>query len=91
MPKLVALLRGKEIPLQVIYDGSDAVWISQAKQRFQQFEGALGIKPDGAVLQSWAAWPSRALPETNPNTMTGFVLQYVNWKRAHQQDVTHEP
>jgi hypothetical protein len=95
MPKLVALLRSKGVPLHVIYDGSsvagsNAVWISQAVQRFQQFEGELGIKPDGAVLQSWAAWPSRALPETDPNTMTGFVLQYVNWKRSRGQEIPHE-
>jgi len=95
MPKLVALLRNEGIPLQVIYDGSsnagsDAKWVSQAKQRFQQFEGALGIKPAGAVLQSWAAWPSRALPETDPDTMTNLVLQYMNWKRSRGQEVSHE-
>jgi hypothetical protein len=96
MPKLAALLRSKGIPLQVIYDGSsnagsDAAWVSQAKQRFQQFEGTLGFKPDGAVLQSWAAWPSHALPDSDPNTMTGLVLQYVNWKHARQEDVIHAP
>ena len=66
------------------------MWISQAVQRFQLFEGTLGIKPDGAVLQSWAAWPSRALPETDPNTMMGFVLEYVNWKRSRGREVSHE-
>ena len=96
MPKLIALLKRKGIPLQVIYDGSsnagsDAAWTSQAKQRFQQFEGTLGIKPDGAVLQSWAAYPSRALPESDPASMTGLVMQYVSWKHARQQDVTHLP
>jgi hypothetical protein len=52
MPKLVALLRSKGIPLQVIYDGSsiagcDAVWVSQAKQRFQEFESNhwIGVAP----------------------------------------------
>ena len=95
MPKLVALLRSKGIPLQVIYDGSsnagsDAAWVSQAMQRFQQFEGGLGIRPDGAVLQSWAAWPSRALPETDRDTMTNLVLQYMNWKRSRGQEVSHE-
>jgi hypothetical protein len=70
---LTSLLRNKQIPLQVIYDGSGVapsghVWVDQAEQRFKEFEGSEGVKPDGVRIQSWNKFPSRALPESDPAT-----------------------
>jgi hypothetical protein len=88
LDRLVSLLHDKQVPLQVIYDGasfapSDRAWIDQAVQRFKEFEGARGIRPDAVILQSWHAKPSHVLPETDPGTLTNLVLQYINWKHTH--------
>jgi hypothetical protein len=96
MARLIDLLGQKGIPLHVIYNGSstatsDADWVSEATQRFQQFEAASGLKPEAVVLQTWAAHPSRALPESDPTTMTGYANQYLNWKRSRGETVIRRP
>jgi hypothetical protein len=90
MGQLVKLLHSKQVPLQVIYDGtsfaaSDRIWVDEAAQRFKEFEGANGISPEAVVMQSWHERPSRVLPESDPGTLTNLVIQYVNWKRSRGQ------
>jgi hypothetical protein len=87
MGQLTSLLRSKQVPLQVIYDGSgiapsDRVWVDQAEQRFKEFEGVHGLKPDGVRIQSWNKSPSRALPESDPGTLSNLVVRYVKWKES---------
>jgi hypothetical protein len=90
MGQLTGLLRSKQVPLQVIYDGSgvapsDEVWIGQAVERFQEFEGKNGILPQAAIIQSWHTRPSRTLPESDPGTLSNLVLRYVEWKKSQGQ------
>ncbi|TDX02118.1 hypothetical protein [Dinghuibacter silviterrae] len=82
MRQLAALLRRKGIPLQVIYNGSgndrsDAAWTAQAAKHFRDYEASGLPKPDVAVFQCWTKNPTRMLPETDPSTLTGLVLQYI--------------
>lgn len=91
MERLTDLLHSKQVPLQVVYDGSgvapsDRVWVDQAEQRFKAFEGSNGLKPDGVRIQSWNARPSRALPENDPGTLSNLVLRYVQWKQSMARD-----
>jgi hypothetical protein len=93
MKRLTGLLRSKQVPLQVIYDGSgaapsDRVWVDQAEQRFRAFEGADGLKPEGVRIQSWHERPSRTLPENDPGTLSNLVLRYVKWKESQGQKMT---
>ena len=89
MAQLTSLLHAKQVPLQVIYDGSgvapsDRVWVDQAEQRFKEFEGANGLRPEGVRIQSWNKSPSRALPENDPGTLSNLVLRYVKWKDSQR-------
>lgn len=86
MRKLVRLLRRKNIPLQVIYNGnsdaqSDKAWVAQAVAHFRQYETILP-PPALAVFTSWDAHPTHNLPETDRWTMTGLIRQYVAWKQS---------
>jgi hypothetical protein len=96
MPRLVDLLHREGIALQVIYNGSgnagsDSTWVREAAQRFQDFEQVAGVRPDGVVFQSWVPNPSRALPENDPNTMSGLVNTYLRWKQGQGQSVSRLP
>jgi hypothetical protein len=85
-PQVIAvaqLLKRKGVQLQVIYngfdrDGSDQAWISHAVAHAQAFEAA--VKPGVVVIQSWATYPKRVLPETDPSTMTGLIDQYLSMR-----------
>jgi hypothetical protein len=32
--------------------------------------------PDHAIIQTWARWPKKMLPEDRPGTLTNLVLKY---------------
>jgi hypothetical protein len=90
MKPLSALLRRKGIPLQVIYNGagnagSDAAWVAQATQHFKDYETSGLPRPDAAVFQSWTANPTHVLPESDPQTMTGLIEQYVQWNESRRR------
>jgi hypothetical protein len=67
----------------VIYDGggskdeSDEVWTREAEQHFRIVESNPAMIPDHAIIQTWARWPKKMLPEDEPGTMTNLVLQYI--------------
>jgi hypothetical protein len=66
----------------IIYDGggskqeSDEVWTREAEQRFRIVESNPDMIPDHAIIQSWARWPMKMLPEDQPGTLTNLVLRY---------------
>lgn len=69
------------IKLGLIYNGpggtSDKAWTDRARAGVAAAEARLGRPPDQAVFQSWEHWPRRALPETDPTTLTGLLRGYV--------------
>lgn len=77
-------LRRKKIPFGVIYNGedlatTDRIWSDQARRNAAVFEHAFGV-PDTAVFQSWVAHPTRILPSSDSDTLSGIAFAYV---RAH--------
>jgi hypothetical protein len=66
----------------IIYDGggskdeSDDVWTQEAEQRFRLIESNPSTIPDHAIIQTWARWPKKMLPEDQPGTLTNLVLRY---------------
>ena len=87
MRPLALLLRRKGIPLQVIYNGSgnagsDEAWTAQAVKHFHDYETSDLERPEVAVFQSWTVNPTHVLPESDPRTMTGLVLQYIYWLKS---------
>ena len=84
--RLERMLQGAGIRFGMIYNGtdravSDEQWANEAVSHFEEFE-AEGQKPDAAIFQSWAAHPTRVLPESDHMSLTGIALRYL---RLHGQ------
>ena len=80
MRELERLLHKEGIPLQVIYNGdgdTDAEWAVTAARRYATYEKGAIWPPSAAVFMSWAPHPSRLLPETDGDTLTGIALRYI--------------
>jgi hypothetical protein len=58
-------------------DESEAAWIAHAERNFTLLESERGVIPDIAVFSSWNKYPTRALPETSPDTMTWLIDRYA--------------
>lgn len=70
----------------IIYNGTakdedDSSWTRSARSHVALLEDELHLRPDQAIFQSWSKFPTHALPDTSPDTLTGTVLYYA--RRAH--------
>ena len=82
--RVEAVVRQERVSFGLIYNGTpsnptDASWIDDAVRHFEEVEGALHIRPDQAMLQSWMDHPRAMLPETDPSALTNLVLRYSGW------------
>ncbi len=82
LPELAAFARSHGLRLGIIYngddqDGSDAAWTAHARQNFDLVEGRLGLIPDMAIFDSWNDSPRRAMPDTDPSSLTGVLASYL--------------
>jgi hypothetical protein len=80
--------------LGIIFDGTpldstDSAWVQDARDHVEMMEGKYGLHPDQIIFQSWMPHPSHALPETQPDTLTGLVDWYVR-RHARDESQTHE-
>lgn len=69
------------VPVGIIYFGNhgdpdDEAWLSIAGERVKNYELVHGGTPAHVLFQSWNDKPDHALPESDPNTFTGFILRY---------------
>jgi hypothetical protein len=76
--------KGQEIleRIGIIHDGTpldttDVAWIDDAKKHVIELEQFRGLRPDHELFQTWMPHPSRALPESDPTTLTGLVDWYI--------------
>jgi hypothetical protein len=79
---LARALMARHIPFGIIYNADDAAhsdetWIDSTRQHIAEIESTLGIHPYAAIFRSWAPYPSRLLPETQPGTLTNLAFQYL--------------
>ncbi len=58
-------------------DTTDAAWVHDARDHLQLLESQYHLRPEQQVFQSWMPHPSRALPETQPDTLTSLIDWYV--------------
>lgn len=76
-----AEVAARGVELGVIYNGpgarSDKAWTDLARASIAAAEARLEGAPDQAVFQSWEHWPRKALPETDPTTLTGLLRDYA--------------
>jgi hypothetical protein len=85
LPLFKNIVKASGSKFGIIYDGggsgnqeSDRLWTQEAENRFRAVEADPSLVPDLAILQTWARWPHRMLPETQPGTMTNLVNRYVS-------------
>ncbi len=82
LPAVKSRIRAAGLKFGIIYDGggskdeSDDVWTREAEQRFHLIESNPSMIPDHAIIQTWARWPKKMLPEDQPGTLTNLVLKY---------------
>ena len=82
LKELVPRLRVRGIKFDIIYNGNlddetSLAWTRHAEEKFAAVEGDPSLVPDQAVLQTWMAYPTHMLPETEPGTMTWLVDRYL--------------
>jgi hypothetical protein len=75
------------VPVGIIYNGNaadktDEDFLSATGERVKKLELMTGVQPDHVIFQSWNDKPDRALPETEPDTFTGFINQYFTDKTS---------
>ncbi len=75
------------VPVGIIYTGNfadttDEQWLAIAGERVEEYERVAGAAPPHVLFQSWMDHPDRALPETEPGTFTGLILNYFEDHRA---------
>ena len=64
---------------------SSAQWIDDAVQHMETAEGELGVIPDQAIFASWSPYPTNAMPESSPDTMTWLINRYADRKHPVMQ------
>lgn len=64
-------------------DTTDAAWVRDARGHLQLLEGQHHLRPEQEVFQSWMPHPSRALPESQPDTLTSLIDWYVGAQQPH--------
>jgi hypothetical protein len=74
--------RRSGVPIGVIYDGdqfelSDQAWAEDAREHYEAVESVLDGSPDHVVFQSWNRNPTRALPESDSNSLTGIARDWL--------------
>ena len=58
-------------------DKTPAEWVANADEHVRAVEAIPGLRLDQVVIQTWMRQPDRFLPESQPGTLTNFVLQYL--------------
>jgi hypothetical protein len=82
LPAVKSRINAAGLKFGIIYDGgggkeeSDSEWTREAEQRFRLVESNPSMIPDHAIMQTWARWPKKMLPEDQPGTLTNLVLKY---------------
>lgn len=80
--EIAQLVRSRGIEFGITYrgddtDATDAEWLARARSRFIEYEVEHGGTVDHAVFQSWNRHPTRLLPETDPDSFTHLVGEYL--------------
>lgn len=69
----------RDIPLGMIIDGkptarSDKNWFSEAQYN-SDIVASSGVSFQHIIYASWHQYPEKILPDSNPNTFSGFILR----------------
>lgn len=79
--------RAAGVKIGVIYHSDDTEHSSESVSRDtasheDEVNSLPGMPPDHVIFQTWRQYPDHVLPESDPNSMSGIVLNYL---RAHRR------
>ena len=82
LPPFINMLKARNIGYGVVYNAPGSVredhqWVAVAEQNAQAFASAIPDRPEHIMIQTWDANPSRIVPESDPDTMTGFLKWFA--------------
>lgn len=82
LPPFIAMLKARNISYGVIFNGlgsldEDHAWVVNAEENARAFVGTIHTQPDHIVIQTWQAHPARNVPESDPDTMTGYLRWFI--------------
>jgi hypothetical protein len=82
LPPFIAMLKARNIPYGVIFNGlgnikEDHAWVANAEENARAFVASIHAKPDHIVIQTWQPYPVRNVPESDPDTMTGYLKLFI--------------
>jgi hypothetical protein len=86
---VAALTHASGVAFGIIYNGNtttadDRQWITQALDRSQQVEAIMHA--DQIVFESWMIYPGHVLPESDPDSFTGMMRNYLE---HHNSKIGH--
>ena len=89
LPPLIEAIKKHSIGYSVIFNGrgidkDDASWVSCAKSNVIAYKKAFNTPLHHVVLQTWNPNPHFILPESDGNTMSGFLKWYVSRYHDHE-------
>jgi hypothetical protein len=63
---------------------NDKAWVASAKSNVAAWMATVHDVPNQIVIQTWTPNPVRNVPESDPNTMTGYLKWFVNYNLSTQ-------
>jgi hypothetical protein len=86
MPHMMQMLEQRHLGYGIIFDAgnvnghipnTDASWIASAKANVREWQTVIPERPAQVSIQTWSPNPVHIVPESSPDTMTGFLKWYV--------------
>lgn len=97
LPELSKLVHKLHIRLAIIYNGNDKQstnaieWVTLAEQRIAAVESDPAINVDDAIIETWAKYPTKLGPPTEPGTMLNLTTVYASLVRLYRSDYLTRP
>jgi hypothetical protein len=82
LPPFISWLSSHNIGYGVVYNATggisnDAAWVASAKENATSFAAAIHAQPEHIMIQTWEPFPSHIVPESDPNSMTGYLKWFL--------------
>jgi hypothetical protein len=83
---MMPMLEQRHLGYGIIFDAgnvnghipnTDASWIASAKANVEEWRTVIPQRPAQVSIQTWSPNPVHIVPESSPDTMTGFLKWYV--------------
>ena len=96
LPPFIAMLKARNVGYGVIFNAmgnikEDYAWVAAAEENARDFVASIHTKPDHIVIQTWQPNPLRNVPESDRDTMTGYLKLLIEHGSVTWTAQNHEP